>query len=204
MKKPILIPETNDMNKYLINDAIIDYTNVEIQKLASYFLSRNLNETELVKEVYEFVRDKISHSFDIKAKIVTCSASEVLFNRHGICFAKAHLFAAILRCLQIPTGFCYQKLILDDETHPVIILHGLNAVYLKKFSKWIRLDARGNKPKVDAQFCTDTEKLAFNVRQELGETDEPTIYSCPNINVIKALKTATTVEYLYKTLPQEL
>lgn len=42
---------------------------------------------------------------------------------HGICFAKSHLLAALLRCKSIPAGFCYQKLILDDETAPVLIYH---------------------------------------------------------------------------------
>lgn len=77
--------------------------------------------------------------------ILTCTASEVLSAGHGICFAKSHLLAAILRCKSVPAGFCYQKLILDDETAPVLIYHGLNGVYIKEYQKWIRLDARGNK-----------------------------------------------------------
>ena len=58
---------------------------------------------------------------------------------------KAYLLAAILRNLGIPTGFCYQKLILDVEEKPWLVIHGLNAIYLKSVSKWIRVDARGNK-----------------------------------------------------------
>ena len=81
---------------------------------------------------YEYVRDMISHSADISADTVTCSASEVLKAGHGICFAKSHLLAAILRSKSVPAGFCYQKLILDDETAPVLIYHGLNGVYLRE------------------------------------------------------------------------
>ncbi len=40
---------------------------------------------------------------------------------------------------------------LEDEESPVVI-HGLNAIYLKSINKWIRLDSRGNKPDVNAQF----------------------------------------------------
>ena len=37
--------------------------------------------------------------------------------------------------------------------------------------KWIRLDARGNKGTVHAQFSLDEEILAFLVRPELNEVD---------------------------------
>lgn len=52
----------------------------------------------------------------------------------------------------IPTGFCYQKLILDDETAPILIYHGLNGAFIRELGKWIRLDARGNRENVNAQF----------------------------------------------------
>lgn len=38
-------------------------------------------------------------------------------------------------------------------------------------NKWIRVDARGNKENVHAEFCIDEEKLAFPIRTELGEID---------------------------------
>ena len=38
-------------------------------------------------------------------------------------------------------------------------------------NKWIRLDARGNKENVHAEFCLDEERLAFPIRSELGEVD---------------------------------
>lgn len=90
---------------------------------------------------------------------------------HGICFAKSYLLAALLRCKSVPAGFCYQKLILDDKAAPILIYHGLNGVYVKDCKKWIRLDARGNKSGVDAQFSTTTEQLPFPIRPENGEKD---------------------------------
>jgi hypothetical protein len=45
-------------------------------------------------------------------------------------------------------------------------LHGLNAIYLKNFG-WYRVDARGDKEGVNAQFNPPYEKLAF----ELGESE---------------------------------
>lgn len=135
---------------------------------------------------------------------ITCTASEVLRAGHGICFAKSHLLAALLRYKSIPTGFCYQKLILDDETAPVLIYHGLNGVYIKEYKKWIRLDARGNKERVNAQFSIDKEQLAFPVRLEKGEKDCFTVYPNPDLKVLEKLRTNKTRTELWNDLPTEL
>ncbi len=74
----------------------------DVSKLADQLYSESESETEFVKMAYEYVRDMISHSADISADTVTCSASEVLKAGHGICFAKAHLLAAILRSKSVP------------------------------------------------------------------------------------------------------
>ncbi len=110
---------------------------------------------------------------------VTCTASEVLEAGHGICCAKTHLFAAMLRYFGIPAGFCYQKLSSSRDAN-IKFLHGLNAVYLKDLDKWIRLDARGNKPCHDAQFSIYEEKISKKVNNELGEKDSPIIFAKPN------------------------
>ena len=148
--------------------------------------------------------DNISHSGDIGGEVVTCSASEVIEHGQGICYAKSHLLAALLRCLSIPTGFCYQKLVLDDNSKPWLIIHALNAVYLKGLNKWIRLDARGNKEGVNAQFSTNREMLAFTVRNELGEENIPIIFAEPNYKCVNALKQYSTADELFDNLPTEL
>ena len=197
-------PFTDNLEAYLKEDDVIDFGNEDIVKLAD-LLSQNTNsEIEYIKAAYEFVRDKISHSADINEDIITCSASEVLKEGHGICFAKSHLLAALLRCKGIPTGFCYQKLILDDETAPVLIYHGLNGVYLKGYSKWIRLDARGNKEGVNAQFSVDEEQLAFPVRSEKGEEDGFVIYPAPDVKILEKLRNNKTRTELWDDLPTEL
>ena len=155
-----ITPFTDNISEYLKSDDVIDYNNESITQIADSLYQNAESEIEYIKAAYEFVRDKVSHSADINEDIITCSASEVLKAGHGICFAKSHLLAALLRCKSIPTGFCYQKLILDDETAPVLIYHGLNGVYIKECNKWIRLDTRGNKEGVNAQFSTDEEQLA--------------------------------------------
>ena len=156
-------------DEYLKDDDVIDFNNDSITQLADTLFENANNEVEYIKMAYEYVRDKISHSADINEDIITCTASEVLKAGHGICFAKSHLLVALLRHKSIPTCFCYQKLILDDETAPVLIYHGLNGVYIKEYQKWIRLDARGNKEGVNAQFSIETEQLAFPIRPELRD-----------------------------------
>ncbi len=85
-----------------------------------------------------------------------------------------------------------------------LVLHGLNAVYMKDLDRWIRLDARGNKPGVDARFSIDTVHLAFAVRTEKGERDIPTIFTDPDPNVVAALTEAKSCDALWNNLPDEL
>ena len=68
------------------------------------------------------------------------------------------------------------------------VLHGLNAVYLPSIAQWARLDARGNKPGVQAEFSTEQERVAYVMRPDLGEIDYPIIYAQPHPTVVKALQ----------------
>lgn len=195
---------TNDLNEYLKCDAVVDFDNASVRKLADALFDEADGERDFIKRAYEYVRDKISHSADAGKDFITCSASEVLNAGHGICFAKSHLLAAILRAKNVPAGFCYQKLILDDETAPVLICHGLNGVYIKDLNKWIRLDARGNKVGVDAQFSIDKEQLAFPIRPEKGEEDILTVFPNPDKLILKSMKSAKSRKDLWSNLPSEL
>ena len=195
---------TDNMDEYLKKDDVVNYENVNIIQLADSLWSNADSDVEYIKKAYEFVRDNISHSADINEDMLTCSASEVLAEGHGICFAKSHLLAALLRCKSIPTGFCYQKLILDDETAPILIYHGLNGVYIKEYKMWIRLDARGNKEGVNAQFSLESEQLAFPIRAEKGEEDGFVIYPDPDIKILEKFKNNKTRTGLWDDLPTEL
>ena len=195
---------TDNIDEYLKKDGVVNYENVNIIQLADSLWSNADTEVEYIKKAYEFVRDNISHSADINEDMLTCFASEVLAEGHGICFAKSHLLAALLRCKSIPTGFCYQKLILDDETAPILIYHGLNGVYIKEYKMWIRLDARGNKEGVDAQFSIESEQLAFPIRAEKGEEDGFVIYPDPDIKILEKFKNNKTRTGLWDDLPTEL
>jgi transglutaminase-like putative cysteine protease len=162
-------------------------------------------EMERVRRTFEFVRDSIHHSWDIQSPQVTCKASEVLSYGEGLCYAKSHLLAALLRAQGIPTGFCYQRLAVDATAEMGYTLHGLNAVYLASEARWIRLDARGNKPGIQTEFSTSKEQLAYVVQSELDEIDYPTIYAQPHPKVVKALREQTNCLHLCQYfLPDQL
>lgn len=185
------------MEEYLSVSKYINWSDKLVLAKAEEFKQKSMNENDLVKMVYEFVRDEIKHSWDVQDKRVTKSATEVLENGVGICFAKANLLAALLRACTIPTGICYQRLTLGDEPETGFCVHALNAVYLKSLNRWIRLDARGNKDGVDAQFNLEQEKLAFPVRKHIGEEDYGIVYANPSDKLMQVLEDSTDVLYMY-------
>lgn len=198
------IPESSNLSDYLTSSDIVDFSDKEISKVARQLQHNSGDEIELAKNIFEYVRDTVPHSFDIDGKVVTCRASDVLRHREGICYAKSHLLAAMMRSVGIPAGFCYQLLVFDDTDPRYMTLHGLNAIYLKSLHKWVRLDARGNKEGVKAEFSVDEEQLAFPVRKEFSEQDYPLIYVNPNDNVVSALQKSKTLQELRDNLPVEL
>ncbi len=195
---------SENLDDYLASTEIIDADNAEICALADELCAASADETDFIKRAYEFVRDNISHSADAGRTEITVKASEVLRKKHGICFAKSHLLAAILRSKKVHCGLCYQKLVLDDDEAPVLILHGLNAVWLSSCKKWVRLDARGNKPGVNAQFSTEKEQLAFPVRPEKGEIDFCEVFPEPDFCIIEHMQWNKTRAELWHDLPTEL
>ena len=174
---------------YLQPSPLIDFTHPGIREYIAGSAGRGRTEADIVRETFEFVRDQVSHSWDIGSRRVTAKASEVLRHREGICYAKSHLLAALLRGMGIPSGLCYQRLTLGDTPDAGYCVHALNTVYLASLGRWIRLDARGNKPGVDAQFSTDSEQLAFAVRPEYGERDYGTNHPEPHPKIVETLTT---------------
>ena len=82
---------------------------------------------------------------------------------------------------------------------PSFCLHGLNAVYIKPFG-WYRIDARGNKKGLAAEFCPPTEKLAYRIVVK-AEADLPEIWAEPLPVVIQVLKKYKTVQEVASNLP---
>lgn len=186
------------MKPYLDSSLYIDSQHPAIVAQAAKLADGCANAEQIAKRCFEFVRDQIKHSWDYRLNTVTCKASEVLIHCTGFCYAKSHLLAALLRANGIPAGLCYQRLTIDGD-QPPYCLHGLNAVYLQQYG-WYRIDARGNKPGVNADFCPPQEKLAFPLVNPL-EQDLPCIRAEPLPVIVKALTENQTVEQVYDNLP---
>ena len=186
------------MQRYLAPSRYIDFDHPSIQSLARELAAGATSELQLTQRCFEFVRDEIRHSSDFKLNPVTCRASDVLRHKTGYCYAKSHLLAALLRANGIPTGLCYQRLSVNDAGAPYC-LHGLNAVHLRDFG-WYRIDARGNKPGVDAQFTPPKERLAFAIRQP-QERDLPEIWAEPLPVVVEVLERYETYDQVLANLP---
>jgi transglutaminase-like putative cysteine protease len=186
------------MKAYLESSEYIDWKHPLIIAKAAELSEDCLSEESIAKQCFEFVRDAIKHSWDYRLNPVTCKASDVLINGTGYCYAKSHLLAALLRANDIPAGLCYQRLTIETDSPPYC-LHGLNAVYLKQYG-WYRVDARGDKPGVSAEFCPPVEKLAFPIVDVL-ERDFQEIWAEPLSVVIKALTENKSVEQVFENLP---
>jgi len=183
---------------YLRSDAVIDWLKPSIVCAAREITAALNSDVEKAKALFEWVRDRIPHTNDAGREEVTCAASEVLSAGTGICYAKAHLLAALLRAIGIPAGFCYQVYYEDlHVSQSKMALHGLNGIYLESLGRWIRVDTHGNKAGVSAQFDTETERLAF---PELEFLDNR-IYVDPLPNVVQALRTWPTKTSLWPHLP---
>jgi len=158
---------------------------------------------EAASRAFAFVRDEVSHSWDIRGHRVTRSASDALAYREGICYPKSHLLAALLRAAGIPTALCYQRLTLLDDDGAGYAVHALNAVLLD--GAWHRIDARGNKPGVAAQFSLGEERLAFPVRARYDEVDYPTLHAAPHPAIIATLERSDDALEMYlHGLPERL
>jgi transglutaminase-like putative cysteine protease len=200
-----MICESNNFNDYLLKLKEVNYSDPIITAKADELFSSSQTEIEKAKVAFEFVRDEISHSWDIQSKRITCSASDVLLYKEGICYAKSHLLASLLRLQGIPTGFCYQRLMLFDTPEKGYCIHALNAVFFQSLKKWVRLDARGNKKRIDAQFSVEKEKLAFPIQKQFGEKDYPIIYAKPHPKTIAVLDEHTNALEMYQYhLPESL
>ncbi len=186
------------MDKYLAASDAIDWKNKNIQR-KSQELSLSASSTiDTAKACFLYVRDQIKHSGDYKLNPVTYKASDVLKHKTGYCYSKSHLLAALLRANGIPAGLCYQRLTIDND-QPPFCLHGLNAVWLPEIG-WYRIDARGNKEGVNAEFTPPNEALAFPI-QIKGELDLQEVWSEPLSEVTAVLTSSKHYVEVLKNLP---
>jgi len=186
------------MKQYLASTYYIDWQTDEVKAKAQQLALGLGDKTEISAACFEFVRDQIKHSNDFKLNPITCKASDVLKHGTGYCYAKSHLLAALLRANGIPAGMCYQRLTIDNDKPP-FCLHGLNAIFLEPYG-WYRIDARGNKKNVTAEFTPPVEQLAFPIITE-GEADLPEIWAEPLPDIIAVLEKYNSYDDVAANLP---
>jgi transglutaminase-like putative cysteine protease len=187
---------------YLASAPLIDVDHPRIGAFVDEHL-RGCEPEEAARRVFHFVRDEVAHSWDIQGHRVTRSASDALDDREGICYPKSHLFAALLRRYGLPTAVCYQRLTLLDDDRAGYCVHALNAVYLGE--RWHRLDARGNKPGIAAEFSLGEERLAFPIRAAYDEVDYPTLHAAPHARIVATLESSDDALEMYlERLPDRL
>lgn len=186
------------MHQYLESTKYIDWKEPEVLAKAKSLADGTESLEQIADKCFVFVRDQIKHSWDYECDPVTCKASDVLKYGTGYCYAKSHLLAALLRANGIPAGLCYQRLTISNDKPP-FCLHGLNAVYLERHG-WYRIDARGNKAGVAAEFCPPVEQLAFPIVSD-GEADLPEIWAEPITPILDVLLSKKTYREVADNLP---
>lgn len=190
--------ESPDFSKYLECTDVVDFNSAEVQKTCQQFESYKDDEILLARKIFEYVQNEYPHTSDIKRTELPVSASDVLKIGHGICMAKSHLFAAMLRNFGIPTGFCYQILCASKPNH--FYPHGFNAVYFKSLGRWVRLDARGNKKDQNAYFSIDEEHLAYQPNNFKNEVDLPMYFTAPFKGLIDCMRKCNDKPEFFKHL----
>lgn len=196
--------ESQNIQDYLkVLPPVIAFDSPLVQHTIKQIESVTETKKERAKMAFEIARDQIAHAFDTGDQLITVTAEETLENKVGICFAKAHLLATLLRGMGIPAGFCYQRVMRKGTPESGFALHGLNALFLEDVG-WFRVDPRGNKPGVDAQFSTETEQLAYPIRTEQGEVDYPKVYTQPLDSVITAMHESEDCGALFYNRPERI
>jgi transglutaminase-like putative cysteine protease len=188
-----------NLTEFLNENEYINYSSENIVSKAQKLFKGINNDIEKAKIAFEYVRDEIPHSFDIKSKSITSRASDVLEYKTGICHAKSNLLAGLLRFQNIPTGFCFQHITLANDDSIGYCVHCFNAIYLQ--DKWIKVDARGNTKGRNAQFSLDKPILAFTNRNQYDEYFWNGIYASPHMDTMKMLDNAKNLQDILNNIP---
>jgi len=192
------------LDAYRSPSSYLDFDHPLVRERIAAFGRDGSDEVGVARAIFEWVRDDVTHSTDIGSRRVTARASEVLEHREGICYAKSHLVGALLRGVGIPAGMCYQRLTRGKDASRGHVVHGLTTAYLPSLGRWIRLDARGNRAGVDAQFSLAEERLAWPIRPEHGEVDYLENLPAPHPLVVATLEAHADYRELLASLPDAL
>lgn len=196
--------ESDDLGRYLEDTITIDWQTPELMTKAGELLEGVSDAEARVRRLFEFVRDEIDHSFEIETEGHPCRASEVLEAGHGLCYAKSHLLAGLLRYAGFPTGFCYTRLV-SSERPDRFVLHGFNAVYWREAASWIFLDARGDREDLATECRFEAPwSHAYDPDPDRGEAFLPFIYKRPAKRIIDLLERAPDLSAIRRNLPDAI
>ncbi len=197
-------PETDELGRYLEDTITIDWQTPLMMTTAKGLVESCPDRDARIRRIFEFVRDEIDHSMDIETEAQTCRASEVLEEKTGLCYAKSHLLAGLLRYAGFPVGFCYVRSV-DADRPGRFVIHGFNAVYRALNASWIYLDARGNNAQVETECRFEAPwSLAHWPDAEKGERFLPFIYKRPGKRIIDLLERAPSFDALCRNLPDSI
>lgn len=189
--------------EYLRPTSVIDADDPAVRERAHRITAGLVTDVDRARALYEWVRDAIPHSWDIRTRTVTCTASQVLRAGTGICMAKSHLLAALCRAVGVPAGLCYSVL-RRGAPYRTFVLHGFNALYLTSLGRWVRVDPRGNVGGVDAQFDLDRERLAWPPDSAKGEFTYDVILADAEPAVTEFLTSRDDLHTAWAHLPEYL
>ncbi len=193
-----LIQQTPDLSAYLAADEAIDHHHPVVRETAARLAERAADSYAYARAAYEFVRDTIPHSADSGDPRVTWRASDVIEQRTGICHAKAHALAALLRAEDIPTALCYQRLLHQTAAMSCTVWSpcGSTAPGTGR--------TRAGTSRASSPLLPPWERLAWVPDKKSNEADYPVLYAVPHPVVLSALEAARDRPALWKTLPTAL
>ncbi len=188
------------LKDFLTETDYINFSVKNIKSLSEQLFKKDMADAEKIEKAYYYVEKETPHSGDIGEQKLTFKASDVLKYKHGICYAKSNLFAALLRGQEIPAGFCYQRLTLnDDNDDDGYAVHCLNAVWYN--NHFMKLDARGGR---SAVFSLTDPVTAFPLRSQFDEYFIPGIFARQPDEIIKLFSKCKTRSEFFRVIPDEL
>ncbi len=200
------VPESTDLGRYLEDTITIDWQSPALMERASALLEGCEGPESRVRALFRFVRDDVAHALDVEPEpeTATCRASEVLREGQGLCYAKSHLLAGLLRYAGFPTGFCYARL-ANDDSRAGFVLHGFNAVFWVETGSWLFVDASGREGASQASVRFEAPwGLPFEVHPEVGEAFLPEILRRPAKRITDLLERAPDFASVSRNLPDAL
>lgn len=178
----------------------VDFNASNIQVKCTELFSPDMSDTKKAETAFLFVRDEIHHSFDCQTEYITSKASDVLKYEIGICHAKSNLLVALLRSQNIPAGFCFEHITIAKDDSLGYCVHGFVAAYVEKH--WIKLDPRGNKDGISAQFSLTAPILAYPPRKMYDEYFFPGLFANPHKDTMEMLKKAKNLDDILTNIPE--